>query len=661
MKFGPDNVCSGYNGAVRSLTPAVQYAYDIGGSSSNEIRLNQLIYPNGRQVNYNFASGMDSTLNRVMSLSDSSATLASYTYLGLGMVVRITYPQPSVWLDLWGGTSGVFAGLDQFNRVIDQRWQNSVTSTPTDIDRYKYGYDLDSNRQWKQNVVSSAASVPLDEYYTYDNLNRLTVMQRGTLTGGPPFTGISGTPVAEQDWTLDPTGNWAGFVEKSSGTTTLNQTRTASTVNEITNISTTTGPAWVTPAYDAAGNTITMPQPAASTSSFTAVYNAWNRMVSISVGTTPVGKYQYDGRGFRIVKLTYTGGTLSETRDFYFTTDWQDVEEDVSGSMVNQYVWGIRYVDELICRDDATPERLYAAQDANFNLTSICSISGSIVERYLFDSYGDRTIMDATWSVISTSAYNWVTGHQGLMHDPESGLISNRERIFPPGLATWTRRDRLEYIDGPSLYEYERSNPTIYLDPEGNATEYPHGAPGSPEWVQWHNWELAHQKPACPNTSCQAPTSQPPPPASPPPMRIKGGGGGRAVNRTSHVGGTLELEWLNAFSGGGEDHVSCCDQTKHTRTFVYTKKCRGLGLGASVTAGITNMAGTTCNPANYQGVFIEFGGSFGFVSAGAGIGADKGGLTGTNVGSVGLGFGAKAKLMVCNYTLISDTTGGCCR
>ena len=118
--------------------------------------------------------------------------------------VRISYAQPGVMLDLWGGTSGTFSGLDLFNRITDQRWVKSGT----DLDRYKYGYDLDSNRQWKQNVVSSAASVPLDEYYTYDNLNRLTEMQRGTLTGGPPFTGIAGTPVERWTtrWTPPATG-----------------------------------------------------------------------------------------------------------------------------------------------------------------------------------------------------------------------------------------------------------------------------------------------------------------------------------------------------------------------------------------------------------------------------------------------------------------------
>jgi RHS repeat-associated protein len=443
-------------------------AHNSRASTSDEIRLNGMTYPNGRQVNYNFASGMDSTLNRVTSISDSSATLASYTYLGLATVVRITYPQPSIWLDLWGGTSGTFNGLDLFGRITDQRWQKGITGTPTDIDRYQYGYDLNSNRLWKANVVGTAAvSSGLDELYVYDPLQRLYNMQRGVLNSTK--TAITGTPSAEQDWTLDPVGNWSGFITKASGTTTLNQSRTANKVNEITNITESTGPTWIVPAYDAAGNTITMPQPGSPASSFTAVYDAWNRMVSISAGATPVGKYQYDGRNFRIVKLSYTSGTLSETRHFYYARRWRSIEERVgaSTSMDKQYVYGVRYIDELVCRDDATPERLYAAQDANFNLTSISNIGGRVQERYLFDPYGNRTIMTSSWAIISSSAYNWIIGHQGLLHDPESGLIYNRMRPIHPMIGRPGGRDPIGYVAGISLYQYQRSSPVVYCDPFG--------------------------------------------------------------------------------------------------------------------------------------------------------------------------------------------------
>ena len=245
---------------------------------------------------------------------------------------------------------------------------------------------------------------------------------RNDFTGwvGFRFTPTSGTPVREMDWTLDPTGNWSTYITKTSGTVDLNQTRTSNTVNEITAVGAT--PTWVTPAYDAAGNTITFPQPASPNSSYTAVYDAWNRMVKVSSGGSTVATYTYDGQNRRIIKFT---ATTSETRHFYYSNQWRDIEERTgsAGAMERQYVWGTRYIDELVCRDRAN-ERLYAMQDANMNLTGICNASGTVVERYRYDPYGNVTIMNASWSVLGSSAYAWMIGHQGLLRDIESGLLN---------------------------------------------------------------------------------------------------------------------------------------------------------------------------------------------------------------------------------------------
>jgi RHS repeat-associated protein len=124
------------------------------------------------------------------------------------------------------------------------------------------------------------------------------------------------------------------------------------------------------------------------------------------------------------------------------------------------------YIDQLICRDDASPQRLYACQDANSNLTAITDISGDVAERYGFDPYGTRTIMDASWGVLSASAYDWVIGHQGLMHDVESGQVYNRWRYLNPALGNWPNRDARQYADGSNLYLYLRNNPQN-LDPLG--------------------------------------------------------------------------------------------------------------------------------------------------------------------------------------------------
>jgi RHS repeat-associated protein len=208
------------------------------------------------------------------------------------------------------------------------------------------------------------------------------------------------------------------------------------------------------------------PQPSTPSSAYTAVYDAWNRMVSISDTGGTVATYQYDGRNRRTVKVTTA---TSETRHFYWTSNWQDIEERVgtATTMDKQYAWGIRYVDELVCRDDTT-ERIYACQDANFNLTAACNTSGSVVERYLFDPYGNRTIMNASWSVLSDSAYDWVIGFQGLMHDVESGLVYDRGRILNPPLGRMNQRDSVRaYREGLSLYQFENSDPVKFLDASG--------------------------------------------------------------------------------------------------------------------------------------------------------------------------------------------------
>jgi RHS repeat-associated protein len=406
-----------------------------------------------------------SPLNRVnMITANSYFPVAGYAYIGENTVVRVDRPMQHFMLDLWGGNSGTFDGLDRFNRIIDQRWV-SYASGMTDLDRYKYGYDRNSNRQWKENDTATN----LDEYYTYDNLNRLSDMKRGQLTGSPP-SGISGTPAKEQAWTLDKTGNWSGFVTKTTGTTDLNQTRTSNVVNEITAISESVGTSWADPTYDAAGNTITMPQPANLGSSYTAVYDAWNRMVKLSDASNTVAEYEYDGRGRRIVKLTYTSGTLSETRHFYWSNDWQDLEErvDSSSSADVEYVYGTRYVDELLWRHKSGSGDLFALQDANFNVTAIWS-PGGVAERYVFYPYGQRLIYDASWSSIGSSSYDWQIGRQGLMLDPESGLIYNRWRYLHALLGRFGQRDRKKPRRGESLYWYVDDRPTSLLDPDGES------------------------------------------------------------------------------------------------------------------------------------------------------------------------------------------------
>ncbi len=329
-----------------------------------------------------------------------------------------------------------------------------------------------------------------DQVYAYDGLLRLATFDEGTESGGS----ISGTPVREEDWTLDALGNWTAFVQKAAGTTTLDQSRSHNDANEVTSIGATTGPDWYEPAQDAAGNLYVFPDPKSPVHASVMFYDAWNRPVSyyaVNVGVNhPVALYEYDGLHRRIVKTVDANGdgTVEEVRHFYYNPQWQVVEErlEVSSTIdadpVNQYVWQPHYVDSLAVRywdSDATggPDAYhFYLQDANYNVTAVTDSSGAVVERYAYTPYGVPTILNgasdgdgAEWSVDSNgSDVKNVYLYTGREYDWETGLQINQRRYYASHLGRWLTRDPIEYeADSLNLYEYVASAPTFYIDPSG--------------------------------------------------------------------------------------------------------------------------------------------------------------------------------------------------
>ena len=110
--------------------------------------------------------------------------------------------------------------------------------------------------------------------------------------------------------------------------------------------------------------------------------------------------------------------------------------------------------------------RLYATQDANFNVTGLVSTAGTVEERFLYDPYGNGTVLSSSWGGMSDT-YEWPIRHQGLMWDVETGLIYNRARMLHSLLGFFGSRDPLGYVDGSNLYQYVSNNPTTITDPGG--------------------------------------------------------------------------------------------------------------------------------------------------------------------------------------------------
>ena len=259
------------------------------------------------------------------------------------------------------------------------------------------------------------------------------------------------------------------------GTWNLIQSRTSNKVNEITDITETVGNSWVTPAYNKSGNMTTIPIPTDPTTSYTATYDAWNRLVKLEDDTNTITKYQYDGLRRRIIHKVYNTGVLDHTKHLYYNANWQLLEErgDSNTSPTKQQIWGNRYIDDLVIRDHDTNndgtlnERLYALQDANWNVTSYINKNGTIQERYIYNAYGSVTFLDNNFNVISNSTIEPDHLYAGYNYDADVEMYHVRNRVYHPLLGTWLQRDPIGYDGGINLYEYAKSSPILYLDSSG--------------------------------------------------------------------------------------------------------------------------------------------------------------------------------------------------
>ena len=464
-----------HSGTVSSSSLNVQYGYEDSSGSTNTVRRKQVTYPNARQINFVYTSGIDGSLSRVSQIKDGSTDVqADYAYLGLGTVAIMNLVPPQLRYTLAG--SARYDKIDNFDRLTGLTWffYGSPTGFPERLD---YTYDRLGNRLTRQRIGATGN----DEKYVYDGLYRLRSLDRGTLSGGSITS-----PTFKQSWNqdgggdppgLDATGNWTRFREANTGGSwTLNQVRAHDKANTLTGFTTSPGTAWPTPAHDRAGNMTSVPRPKDLGNSYACTYDAWNRLVKVAGGSTTVS-YGYDGLHRRITRDGPEASGATTSRRYYHSDAWQVLEERIqtfSGFAVDrQFIWGLRYVDDLIRRDRTTTgtldEKLFVMQDGNFNVTAITDDAGAVKERYRYDAYGVPTFLDASFNVkTGGSDYEWETLYAGYRWDSTTGLYHVRYRAYHPSLGRWLQRDPIGYTGRvASLYQYCDSRPSVFLDPMG--------------------------------------------------------------------------------------------------------------------------------------------------------------------------------------------------
>jgi RHS repeat-associated protein len=126
-------------------------------------------------------------------------------------------------------------------------------------------------------------------------------------------------------------------------------------------------------------------------------------------------------------------------------------------------------VDDLVLRDQsgATVPRLYALHDT-MHVAAVADASGTLLERYGYDAFGNTRVMDGSFNIISASIYDWETRFCGYRWDGESGLYQVRYRYLHSALGRWLSRDPIEFASGDiNLYRMVGNNAIQILDPSG--------------------------------------------------------------------------------------------------------------------------------------------------------------------------------------------------
>jgi RHS repeat-associated protein len=446
-----------------SVGPNAQYNYDLGGRVTNATR-------NGWTDSYTYDGA-----NRVLS-AVQNGQVVTYTYIIPSGIRTLTYPHGTIVTETYDLRSRLVEVNDAGSPAITQytydladnvltrtnrngtfatyfynsdNWVTQLThsNATTLITGFVYTYDKEGNITSQMNMAESLNS----EGYAYDALYRLTNFDVGAFSGG-----VIPSPSIAESFNLDAVGNWSSFVSNS-----VTQTRAHNAVNEITD----TNGSPLT--YDANGNL-------ANDGSFRYSYDVENRLTTVTRASDSamVGQYTYDAFGRRIEE-TLQHAFLAAAHVFIYDGTRILEEQDGGGTGQANFTYG-NYIDEVLTMS-RNGQVYYYHPNVRFSIEALTDSSGTPVERYAYDSYGEPRVVDGLYNPVAANA--WGTPHSavtnffmftGRQFDEESGLYFYRARYQHPRLGRFLQRDPASALsEMVNLYEYADSNPVNSLDPSG--------------------------------------------------------------------------------------------------------------------------------------------------------------------------------------------------
>jgi RHS repeat-associated protein len=214
--------------------------------------------------------------------------------------------------------------------------------------------------------------------------------------------------------------------------------------------------------FDAAGNVTNIQYEDGR--QLTLTWDSRYRLTSVSTNGSLAEKYSYDALGRRIsVSDGYT------TNYLVYDGIHCIAEVDSTGGLKRAYTYGpgIDNILTMTVHTGATSVTYYYLKDHLGSVQAVADSSGTIVESYQYDAWGNVSAFDSLNQPITQSLIGNHFLWQGREYSWKTHLYYFRARWYDPVTSRWLSKDPIGISGGLNQYIFCADNSVNFIDPDG--------------------------------------------------------------------------------------------------------------------------------------------------------------------------------------------------